>query len=89
MQKRAAEDLKKLLMDALSKAGFLPGGMETFSAPRRLVAVVEGLPERTADDDALALQVAHGADRRIARHQEADAAGVRAFRREVDKALAT
>lgn len=49
MQKRAAEDLKKLLMDALSKAGFLPGGMETFSAPRRLVAVVEGLPERTAD----------------------------------------
>jgi glycyl-tRNA synthetase beta chain len=49
MQKRAAEDLKKLLMDALSKAGFLPSGMETFSAPRRLVAVVEGLPERTAD----------------------------------------
>ncbi len=49
MQKRAAEDLKKLLIDALSKAGFLPGGMETFSAPRRLVAVVEGLPERTAD----------------------------------------
>ncbi|OYU77750.1 MAG: glycine--tRNA ligase subunit beta [Alphaproteobacteria bacterium PA3] len=49
MQKRAAEDLKKLLMDALTKAGFLPGGMETFSAPRRLVAVVEGLPERTAD----------------------------------------
>ncbi|MFN5553757.1 MAG: glycine--tRNA ligase subunit beta [Hyphomonadaceae bacterium] len=49
MQKRAAEDLKKLLMDALTKAGFLPGGMETFSAPRRLVAVVEGLPERPAD----------------------------------------
>ncbi len=49
MQKRAAEDLKKLLMDGLTKAGFLPGGMETFSAPRRLVAVVEGLPERTAD----------------------------------------
>ena len=49
MQKRAAEDLKKVLMDALTKAGFLPGGMETFSAPRRLVAVVEGLPERTAD----------------------------------------
>jgi glycyl-tRNA synthetase beta chain len=49
MQKRAAEDLKKLLMDALSKAGFLPSGIETFSAPRRLTAVVEGLPERTAD----------------------------------------
>lgn len=49
MQKRAAEDLKKLLMDALTKAGFLPGGIETFSAPRRIVAVIEGLPERTAD----------------------------------------
>ena len=49
MQKRAAEDLKKFLMDGLTKAGFLPGGLETFSAPRRLVAVIEGLPERTAD----------------------------------------
>jgi glycyl-tRNA synthetase beta chain len=49
MQKRAAEDLKKLLMDALSKAGFLPADMASFSAPRRLVAVVEGLPVRTAD----------------------------------------
>jgi glycyl-tRNA synthetase beta chain len=49
MQKRGAEDLKKLLMDALTKAGFMPTGIETFSAPRRLAAVVEGLPERTAD----------------------------------------
>jgi glycyl-tRNA synthetase beta chain len=49
MQKRGAEDLKKLLMDALTKAGFMPTGIETFSAPRRLTAVVEGLPARTAD----------------------------------------
>jgi glycyl-tRNA synthetase beta chain len=49
MQKRGADDLKKLLMDALSKAGFMPTGIATFSAPRRLTAVVEGLPERTAD----------------------------------------
>jgi glycyl-tRNA synthetase beta chain len=49
MQKRGAEDLKKLLMDALTKAGFMPTGIATFSAPRRLTAVVEGLPERTAD----------------------------------------
>jgi glycyl-tRNA synthetase beta chain len=49
MQKRAAEDLKKLLMDALTEAGFLPEGLETFSAPRRLVGVVAGLPERTAE----------------------------------------
>jgi glycyl-tRNA synthetase beta chain len=49
MQKRGADDLKKLLMDALIKAGFMPTGIATFSAPRRLTAVVEGLPERTAD----------------------------------------
>jgi glycyl-tRNA synthetase beta chain len=49
MQKRAADDLKKLLMDALTKAGFLPSGIETFSAPRRLTAVVEGLPVATPD----------------------------------------
>jgi glycyl-tRNA synthetase beta chain len=49
MQKRAAEDLKRLLMDALTKAGFLPGAVATFSAPRRLVAVVEDLPARTPD----------------------------------------
>jgi glycyl-tRNA synthetase beta chain len=49
MQKRGAEDLKKLLMDALTKAGFLPSGIETFSAPRRLTAVVEGLPAATPD----------------------------------------
>jgi glycyl-tRNA synthetase beta chain len=49
MQKRAAEDLKKLLMDAFTKAGFMPTDIATFSAPRRLTAVVEGLPERTAD----------------------------------------
>ncbi|MEN9855765.1 MAG: hypothetical protein RLZZ157_891 [Pseudomonadota bacterium] len=44
MQKRAAEDLKRMLMDGLTKAGLLPSGIETFSAPRRLAAVVEGLP---------------------------------------------
>ena len=49
MQKRGAEDLKKLLMDALTKAGFLPTGIAAFSATRRLTVVVEGLPERTAD----------------------------------------
>jgi glycyl-tRNA synthetase beta chain len=49
MQKRGADDLKKLLMDALTKSGFMPTGIETFSAPRRLTAVAEGLPERTAD----------------------------------------
>ena len=49
MQKRGAEDLKKLLMDALTKAGFFPTGIAAFSATRRLTVVVEGLPERTPD----------------------------------------
>ena len=49
MQKRGTEDLKKLLMDALTKAGFLPTGIAAFSATRRLAVVVEGLTERTPD----------------------------------------
>jgi glycyl-tRNA synthetase beta chain len=49
MQKRAAEDLKKLVLDGLTKAGLMPAGQEAFSAPRRLALCVEGLPEATPD----------------------------------------
>jgi glycyl-tRNA synthetase beta chain len=49
MQARAASDLERLLMDRLTGAGFLPTGVKAFAAPRRLAAVVEGLPARTAD----------------------------------------
>ncbi len=49
MQARACADLERLLMDRLTGAGFLPTGVKAFAAPRRLAAVVEGLPERTAD----------------------------------------
>lgn len=49
MQARACADLERLLMDRLTGAGFLPTGVKAFAAPRRLAAVVEGLPQRTAD----------------------------------------
>lgn len=49
MQARACADLERLLMDKLSGAGFLPAGVKAFAAPRRLAAVVDGLPARTAD----------------------------------------
>lgn len=49
MQKRAAEDLVKLLMDGLTKAGLVPEGQAGFSAPRRLAACFEGLPVAAPD----------------------------------------
>ena len=49
MQARACADLERLLMDRLTGASFLPTGVKAFAAPRRLAAVVEGLPARTAD----------------------------------------
>jgi glycyl-tRNA synthetase beta chain len=44
MQAKAQADLERALMDGLVAAGFMPEGIKTFSGPRRLVAVVEGLP---------------------------------------------
>lgn len=49
MQARAEADLARLLMDKLTGAGFLPEGVKAFSTPRRLAAVVEGLPHRQPD----------------------------------------
>jgi glycyl-tRNA synthetase beta chain len=49
MQKRAADDLVKLLMDGFTKAGLIPTGQQGFSAPRRIAACFEGLPAATAD----------------------------------------
>ncbi len=49
MQARAEADLTRLLMDKLTGAGFLPEGIKAFSTPRRLAAVVEGLPVRQPD----------------------------------------
>ena len=49
MQAKAEADLVKALMDGLTGAGLIPEGIKGFSGPRRLVAVVEGLPVKSAD----------------------------------------
>ncbi|MCJ2138070.1 glycine--tRNA ligase subunit beta [Methylobacterium sp. J-026] len=46
MQRRAAEDLKKRVTDALVERGFLYEGAKAFSTPRRLALHVAGLPAR-------------------------------------------
>ncbi|WP_267358656.1 MULTISPECIES: glycine--tRNA ligase subunit beta [unclassified Methylobacterium] len=46
MQRRAAEDLKKLVTDALVARGFLYEGAKAFSTPRRLALHIAGLPAR-------------------------------------------
>lgn len=49
MQKRAAEDLTKLVTDKLAKAGLDFTTAEAHVTPRRLALVVDGLPEKQPD----------------------------------------
>src|SRR3712207_5658881 len=49
MQRRAAEDLKKLVTEALVERGFLYEGAKAFATPRRLALHVAGLPIRGKD----------------------------------------
>jgi len=49
MQGRAAEDLKRLVTDALKAAGLAFTKAEAFATPRRLALVVEGLPLKQPD----------------------------------------
>src|SRR6476659_1896009 len=49
MQRRAAEDLKKLVTDALVERGCLYEGAQAFATPRRLTLHVVGLPARQPD----------------------------------------
>src|SRR4051794_8404429 len=49
MQRRAAEDLRKLVTDALIERGFLYEGAKAFATPRRLALHVAGLPARGRD----------------------------------------
>ena len=49
MQARAAEDLQRLVTDALKKAGLDFDGARAYVTPRRLALVVEGLPEKQPD----------------------------------------
>ncbi|MBI1340011.1 glycine--tRNA ligase subunit beta [bacterium] len=48
MQVKAEADLARALMDRFTEAGLVPEGVKTFSGPRRLVGVVEGLPVSSA-----------------------------------------
>jgi glycyl-tRNA synthetase beta chain len=46
MQRKAAEDLQKLVTDALVERGFIYEGARAFATPRRLALHVAGLPVR-------------------------------------------
>jgi len=49
MQSRAAEDFKRLMTEKLTAAGLQFSEARSYVTPRRLVLVVEGLPERQPD----------------------------------------
>ena len=49
MQGRARDDLARLLGDGLRAAGLEFSAIETYATPRRLTAVVKGLPSRSPD----------------------------------------
>ncbi len=49
MQARAADDLKRLVTDALTKQDIKFSKAEAFAGPRRLTLVIDGLPEVTPD----------------------------------------
>ena len=49
MQKRAADDLKKLVTDKLTKAGLVFKTATAHVTPRRLALVIDGLPARQPD----------------------------------------
>jgi glycyl-tRNA synthetase beta chain len=49
MQKRASEDLKRLVMEGLKKARLEFDSAEAYATPRRLTLVIDGLPQRQPD----------------------------------------
>ncbi len=49
MQRRAAEDLKKLVTDRLVERGFVYEGAKAFATPRRLALHIAGLPVKGQD----------------------------------------
>ena len=49
MQKRASDDLKRLVSEGLKEAGLEFSSAEAFATPRRLTLVVDGLPEKQPD----------------------------------------
>ena len=49
MQRKAADDLRRLVTDALVVAGFSYDGAKAFATPRRLALTVGGIPARSPD----------------------------------------
>ena len=49
MQAKAAEDLKKMVTDALVARGVVYEGASAYATPRRLALTVHGLPARQPD----------------------------------------
>ena len=49
MQKRASEDLSRMVTDALKAAGVESANARAFATPRRLTLVIDGLPDKTPD----------------------------------------
>ncbi len=49
MQRQAAEDLRRLVTDALVEAGLVYEGAKAFATPRRLALTVHGVPARSPD----------------------------------------
>ncbi|KRB40021.1 glycine--tRNA ligase subunit beta [Phenylobacterium sp. Root700] len=49
MQVQAARDFDRMVRDRLAAEGLLPEGLKTFSGPRRLTLVAEGLPVAQGD----------------------------------------
>ncbi|MES1989779.1 MAG: glycine--tRNA ligase subunit beta [Pseudomonadota bacterium] len=49
MQKRASEDLARLVTDALKAAGVETTNARGFATPRRLTLVIDGLPDKTPE----------------------------------------
>ena len=49
MQRRAADDLRRLVTDALVGAGFAYDGAKAFATPRRLALTVSGIPAKSLD----------------------------------------
>ena len=49
MQKKASDDLKRMMADALKAAGLTFEGADAFATPRRLTLHMTGIPTATPD----------------------------------------
>ena len=86
MQRKAAEDLRKLVTDALVEAGLVYEGAKAFATPRRLALTVHGLPARSPDVREEKKGPRVGAPREGASRASCKAAGLASIDRGDDRA---